>query len=287
MDFWHAWLVVRRRWYVAVSAFLVAVGGVGMMAVSVPEEYHSSAALVLTSPLTAPLATERGSGIAVRTNPLMNFDSGLSNSVEFLIQQLPAVSSQFRVLANSNGQTSFGLRRVGPTAEGDPQSPLLIINGTSNSAADCLEIVTVVADRAKTIMAERQAQLRVPPDQLISVLDVVNPTPPQRVGGGHVRAALVALVFGGTAAVFAAVVAEGWSHRRRRRNRGLRASHGRWIYGGPALLRGWTRRIQDFAGNEYRTADGSARPRALLSTGDFPSTGAFLSHGGASRHVEP
>ena len=287
MDFWDAFLVVRRRWCVAASAFLVAVGWVGMMAVSVPEEYRSSATLVLTSPPTVPLATERGSGIAVRTNPLMNFDSGLSNSVSFLIQQLPAVSSQFPVLANSNGQTGFGLRQVGPTIKGDPQSPLLIIEGSSNSAADCLEIVTAVTDRAKTIMSERQTQLRVPPDQRISVVDVVRPTPPQRIGGGHVRAALVALVFGSTAAVVAAAAAEGWSHRRQRRNRGLKASHGRWIFSGPALLKGWTRRIQDFAADEDRTADGSARTRALLSTGDFPSTGAFLSHGGGSRHADP
>src|SRR3954451_23072756 len=90
MDFWQTVLVVFRRWYITVPAFLAAVGVAGLVYGSVPTQYVSTSMLLLTTPTTGPTKEigAKAKGSEAITNPLLYFDQGLNVSASILIQAL-------------------------------------------------------------------------------------------------------------------------------------------------------------------------------------------------------
>ena len=52
MDFWRTVLVLFRRWYITVPAFVATLGLAGAAYSAVPIQYESGSVLVLTTPLT-------------------------------------------------------------------------------------------------------------------------------------------------------------------------------------------------------------------------------------------
>ena len=88
MDFWQTVKVVFRRWYVSVPAFLGALGLAALVYGSVPTQYVSTSVLLLTMPKTGPTEQIDANHPNAITNPLLNFDRGLSLSASILIQAL-------------------------------------------------------------------------------------------------------------------------------------------------------------------------------------------------------
>jgi hypothetical protein len=217
MDFWRTVLVLFRRWYVTVPAFLLAIGVALLVYSSVPVRYVSTAALVLTTPPTGgTLAPDPEQPFGL-TNPFLNFDHGLSMSASILIQALgtPEMAAQLGTAPGS--PTSYRVTNGSTNPELITSGPFVFIAGESATAAAAQDIVRRVIDLAKIELANRQKELSAPPSTFITISEVVPPTTAEAQGGSRMRAAAAALAFGFIASLTAGYAAESFASARERR----------------------------------------------------------------------
>lgn len=220
MDFWRTVLVVFRRWYITVPAFLLA-GAVMLLVYSVvPVRYVSTAALVLTAPPTG------GSSLSpppeqpqLLVNPLLNFDQGLSTSASILIQALRTPELATELGAPPGGATTYEVTNGSSNPELLTSGPFVFIAGEAATAAQASEIVRRVVERAELELNTRQQALDVPESTFITISQVVTPTTPQAQGGSRTRAAAAALALGVISSLAAGFAAQSIADARRARRR--------------------------------------------------------------------
>lgn len=235
MDFWGTVLIVLRRWYVALPAFLLSIGAAVGVYSSIPTLYVSNAVLVLTIPPTGgslPSDPDRPNGL---TNPLLNFDWGLSMSASILIQVISAPETAESLGVRPEGDTTFTATNGSTNPEALDGGPFVYIEGTSMSPAGARDIVTRVRDRARIELAGRQRQLNAPLATYITMNEMVPPTEPQPQRGGKTRGAAAALLLGVLASLAAVFSLESFLDARRRRRRVPVAASG--LPAEPSLLR--------------------------------------------------
>jgi hypothetical protein len=217
MDFWQTVLVVFRRWYVALPAFVLSLGLAAAVYLSVPKVYASTSVLVLTQPLTGaiqPMDPDRPPGII---NPLLNFDQGLSMSASIVIQALRTSEAAAALGIRPGGDTTFTVDNGSSNPELPINGPFIFITGQSGSPAAASDIVARVVERARLELVQRQQNLDVPPATYVSAMVVMPPTPPQVQGGSKSRAAAAALGLGLLGSLSAVFAVESVSVARRRR----------------------------------------------------------------------
>ena len=206
MDFWETVKVVFRRWYITFPAFLAALGVAGLVYASVPTPYVSTSVLLLTAPRTGPTEQIDEEHPNPITNPLLNFDQGLSLSASILIQALttPEAAASFGV--PPRGGTSYEVTNGSTNPELLQSGPLVFIQGTSTTPQDAQDIVRKISAAAVRELAERQKKLNAPASTYITVTEVVPPTTPEARRVRKLRAAGAAgalAVMAGLAAAFA------------------------------------------------------------------------------------
>lgn len=217
MDFWSTVLVLFKRWYVAVPAFVASLGIAAVVYASVPVQYVSTSVLVLTTPTTGPTEQADQTEPPGITNPLLDFSQGLSLSASILIQALNTPETASSLGVEPNGATSYEVSNGSTNPELLTTGPFVFITGQSYSSDDAQAIVRKVADVARIDLAHRQSELDAPPSTYISIHEVVAPTTSQAPKGSRLRAAGVAgllSVIGGLASVYAF---ESYATRRRGR----------------------------------------------------------------------
>jgi uncharacterized protein involved in exopolysaccharide biosynthesis len=206
MDFWQTVNIVFRRWYITFPAFLAALGVAISVYGSVPTQYVSNSVLVLTTPRTG--GTEE---IGVKhpnsiTNPLLNFEQGLSLSASLLIQTLRSPEAAAALGVSPTSTTSYQVNNGSTNPELLESGPFIFIEGTSKTPQEAQDIVRRVAALASEDLARRQKQLKAPASTYITLNQVVPPTTPLPRTAKKLRAAGVAGTLGvlaGLAAGFA------------------------------------------------------------------------------------
>ena len=224
MDFWRTVLVVFRRWYVTFPAFVLSIGITAAVYSSVPQVYSSTSIIVLTTPLTGgsqPVDPQQPSGI---TNPLLNFDRGLSMSASIVIQALGTPETAAALGVVPGGDTTYTVGNGSSNPELLTTGPFIFITGESASAESAQDIVTRVAQRARAELADRQRTLDVPAATYITAVDVVPPTTPQARGESRKRAAAATFGLGVLGSLSAAFGVESFCDARRERRRRLEPS---------------------------------------------------------------
>src|SRR3954470_19623821 len=89
MDFWRTVMVLFRRWYITLPAFVATLGVAYSAASVVPIQYQSVSVLVLTTPLSGGTeSTQPATHHNPLTNPLVSFDQSLALTASIVIQQL-------------------------------------------------------------------------------------------------------------------------------------------------------------------------------------------------------
>jgi hypothetical protein len=234
MDFWRTVLVLFRRWYVTMPAFLLAVGMALMVYSSVPVRYVSTAALVLTVPPTGGSLMPSPNHQPMVTNPLLNFDQGLSMAATILIQALGTPEMATELGAPPGGSTTYRITNGGTNPELLTAGPFVFIAGEAAAAAPAQDIVRRVIDRAKLELAARQRELDAPESTYLTISVVVAPTTAEAQGGSRMRAGAAALALGLIASLAAGFamesIAAAW---RRRRGRDAKPDE---VAGHPPLL---------------------------------------------------
>lgn len=239
MDFWRTILVLLRRWYIALPALMLVFVAAGSVYLSQPVRYTSSSALVLTAPVSG--ATQRADPKRAvdLTNPLLNFDQGLSATAAILVYVLstPTVANQLGV--GPSGDPSFQVNNGTTNPELLVNTPFVVITAQSTSPALAKDLVARVTQRARQELVNQQKALKAPPSTYIVLSEVVSPTPPQRTQQGtRLRPAISALAVGLIASVAAAFGAESILDRPGRRRRAESAPARRTAGGSAADFRG-------------------------------------------------
>ena len=206
MDFWQTVHVIFRRWYITLPAFLAALGLAGLVYGSVPTQYVSTSVLMLTTPTTGPTQQTDAKHPNEITNPLLNFEQGLSLSASILIQTLTTPETAASLGVSPNGRTSYEVTNGSTNPELLESGPFVFVQGTSTTPQDAQGIVRKVSALAVQNLAERQKALNAPASTYITVNEVVSPTTPELRKINKLRAAGAAGllgVFAGLAAGFA------------------------------------------------------------------------------------
>ncbi|GAA4589158.1 hypothetical protein GCM10023194_42700 [Planotetraspora phitsanulokensis] len=215
MDFWGTVLVLFRRWYITLPAFVLALGATLAVYSSVPTNYVSNAVLVLTAPTTGgtlPTDPKNANGL---TNPLLNFDKGLSMTASIVIEGLGTPEMMETLGITPDGDTKVQIDNGSSNFESLTESPFVFITGESASPAEAQAVVNRVATNAKKVLADRQKALDAPPSTYITMNFAVPATTPMPEQGQRLRAAAVALALGAVASLTAAFAAESFAQRLR------------------------------------------------------------------------
>lgn len=219
MDFWQTMLVLFRRWYVALPAFLIAVGAAVGIYLTVPVTYTSTAVLVLDQPLAGgslpALPTDKGT----ITNPLLNFDQGLNNTAAIVIQALNTPEVAAAMGASPTGDPSYKVSN-GSTNQQEQivAGPFVFVEGDSRNPQAAQDIAKRCVERVKQELAGRQKALNAPEQTYITLDVAVQPTTPAAQRGNKTRAAAIAVLVGIVAALCAAYSFESYYQARRRKS---------------------------------------------------------------------
>ncbi|MCW2887655.1 MAG: hypothetical protein JWL58_4517 [Streptosporangiaceae bacterium] len=207
MDFWGTVVVVFRRWYVTLPAFVLALGATMAVYSTVKTTYVSNAVVVLTTS-TAGGALPSKPGLAQRNNPLLSFDKGLNMSAAIVVAALETPEEAAKVGVTPAGDPTFTVNNGSANPEALVESPFVFISGESTSPQAAQDIVKRVMAEARQVLTAHQRALDAPLPTYISMNDVAPPTAPVAQRGRKLRAAAVAMVIGIVASLCAAFVAE-------------------------------------------------------------------------------
>jgi hypothetical protein len=218
MDFWRTVLVLFRRWYITVPAFVATLGLAGAAYSVVPVQYQSVEVLVLTTPLSGGTESTQPNHPNPVTNPLMNFEQSLALTASIVIQQLNS-SESARILGVTPGDTTSYLVNNGSTNPELLQTgPFIFVQGNGASPEAAQDIADRVSDLAVDVLAQRQTELNAPESTHINVEVVVPAVAGQPLTGSPMRAAAAAGALAGLASLVAVYGFESlMTHRRRRR----------------------------------------------------------------------
>lgn len=208
MDFWGTILVLLRRWYIALPAFVLAFAATAVVYVSRPILYTSSSVLVLTAPISGATEHTDPKYASDLTNPLLNFDQGLSDTAAILVQALSTPEMLDKLGVRPGGDPAFQVTNGSNNPELFINGPLVVITAQSTSPSKAQDLVVRVAQYARQNLMDRQQELKAPPSTYIVLFGVVSPTTPQVQRKTRLRPAISVLALGCIASVAAAFGAE-------------------------------------------------------------------------------
>lgn len=218
MDFWGTVLVLARRWYVSVPAFILTLAGVFGVYVLTPAQYESHAVAVVTPSPTG--GTEYPAGyLPGATNPLMNFDNGLNIAGSLLIQSMGTADFAARVGMPTDGSTTFEVNNGSENPELLTNDPFVFVRVAGTSANELQPLVGRSLDAARTDLAEQQDRLQAPVVTRAMLTTIVPPSSPLPQRGNRLRGAAAALGLGLIGSLAATFAAESWLQTRQRASR--------------------------------------------------------------------
>ncbi len=219
MDFWGTVLVLFRRWYIAIPAFLLSVAAAFGVYATIPTIYVSTSVLVLTTPTTGTSLPADPRIPNELTNPMLHFDNGLSVSASILIAALgtPDMAAELGIVPG--GETEYKVTNGSSNLESLATGPLLFVEGDSRTPEGATAIVRKVVERAKAELDARQKAVHAPRATYITMYEAVPPTTPEPRKGRKLRGFAAALGMGVVGSLCATFATESLISARRARRR--------------------------------------------------------------------
>ncbi|MFB4272383.1 hypothetical protein [Nonomuraea sp. GTA35] len=211
MDFWGTILVLFRRWYVALPAFLAAVGAAFYAYSTIPVTYTTTAVLVLTAPTSGGILPPDPDQPIPRVNPLLNFDHGLDVAASILISVMSTPDMVAAMGVTSGGPTTYAVTNGTNNLESLATGPLVFVEGESRTPEEATRIARKAIDRIEQELNVRQRQVQAPEGTYITISEAVPPTTPAPQQGRKLRSAASALGLGVIASLCGAFAAESLS----------------------------------------------------------------------------
>jgi len=134
MDFWGTVLVLFRRWYITVPAFLASLGLAAVAYSAVPAVYESNSVLVLTTPLGGGTKATDAKHPSSLTNPMLNFDRSLSLAAAIVIQQMNNSETATALGVAPGSTVGYEVTNGSTNPELLESGPFLFIHGSGPTA---------------------------------------------------------------------------------------------------------------------------------------------------------
>lgn len=219
MIFWQNLLRLVRRRNIALTAVGVAVGLAAAAFFVTPARYTSSAVLVLTSSAVSPQSLGGDPNNRPQINPLLNYNEGLNTALAILVQAMNTDEMLDRLGADT--KTKITITDIGGAEFLGNKGPFLFLTGQSSASPDAARDIVVRAEqRTRQELVDRQQSLKAPESQLITALDVVEPTPPTTSSSARLQTAGFAFGLGLVLVIGGAYVLEAVRLSRHRRAAG-------------------------------------------------------------------
>ncbi|MFI7701650.1 hypothetical protein [Nonomuraea sp. NPDC049480] len=200
-----------RRWYVALPAFLLAVGAAFYAYSTIPVTYKVSAVLVLTAPTSGGVLPPDPDQPVPKVNPLLNFDHGLDVAASMLINVMSTPDMVAAMGVQPGGETTYAVTNGTNNLESLATGPLVFVEGESRTPEAATEMTRKAIKRVKQEMDLRQRQVQAPRETYITISEAVPPTTPVPQQGRKLRSSASALGLGVIAALCASFAAESLS----------------------------------------------------------------------------
>jgi len=207
VDFWGTILVLLRRWYVALPAFLLALGGAFTAYSTIPTTYTTTSVLVLTAPISGGVLPPDPDQPSAKVNPLLNFDHGLDVAASMLISAM-STPDMVAQMGTAVGETTYAVTNGTNNLESLATGPLVFVKGESRTPEAATTITLKVMDRLQHELDARQRQVHAPRETYITMSPAVPPSTPVAQQGRKLRSAASALGLGVIAALCASFAAE-------------------------------------------------------------------------------
>jgi hypothetical protein len=218
MDFWQTVLVLFRRWYVALPTFVGSLALAGLAYTLVPTQYESGCVLALTTPLTGGTHVTADKRPPALTNPLTNFDAGLSMTGTLIIQEINSAATAKSLGVTPGGGTGYDVNNGSTNPELLQTGPFIFVTGVGSTPAAAEGITEQVAVKVGEVLALRQEQLMAPDSTHIELQRVVPVTDGEPLAGNASRAAAASLALAVLASLAAVYGFESFATRVRRRD---------------------------------------------------------------------
>jgi hypothetical protein len=186
---------------------------------TIPTTYLSNSVLVLTIPTTGGSLPTNPLIPHGLTNPLLNFDHGLSVSASILIAALGTPETAAELGVSPDGTTTYKVYNGSSNLESLSTGPLVFIEGEGRTPEAAAEMVRRVIERTRDVLAERQRRLDAPRATFIKLDEMVPPTTPMAQRGRKMRSAAAAAGLGVIASLFVTFAAESFLSARSARRR--------------------------------------------------------------------
>jgi uncharacterized protein YciI len=219
MDFWRTVMVLFRRWYITLPAFVATLGMAFAAGRAVPLEFSSVSVLVLTTPLSGGTeSTQPQTHPNPLTNPLLNFDQSLALTASIVIQQLNSTETAQSLGVEPGDPATYEVNNGSTNPELLQSGPFVYVEGKAPTPQEAQKMAEDVSRKAAEILAQRQTELNAPESTHIEIQEVVPPVLGRPLSGSPLRAAAAA---GALAALASLVAVFGFeslvTHRRRRK----------------------------------------------------------------------
>ena len=216
MDFWQTVVVLFRRWYVTLPAFLASLGLTAAAYSTADVEYEASSVLVLTSPPAGATTSTDPEHPNPISNPLMTFDRSLALTASVIIQQLRTSEVALSVGVTPESGTTYEINNGTSNPELLESGPFIFVRAVASSPEAAQELAAKVSSSAWTILAERQDALKAPPSTHIEMQVIVAPKDGQPLLGSPLRVAAGAAGLAGLTSLIAVYGFESMMTQRRR-----------------------------------------------------------------------
>ncbi|HEX5089021.1 MAG TPA: hypothetical protein VFV89_14535 [Nocardioides sp.] len=227
MDFWRTVMVLFRRWYITLPAFVATLAMAFAAGGAVPLQFSSVSVLVLTTPLSGGTeSTQPATHPNPLTNPLLNFDQSLALTASIVIQQLNSTETAQSLGVEPGAPTTYEVNNGSTNPELLQSGPFVFVEGTGPTPEAAQQMAEDVSRKASEILAQRQRELNAPESTHIEIQEVVPPVAGRPLTGSPLRAAAAAGALAALASLVAVFGFESLMTYRRRRKAEKKASAG-------------------------------------------------------------
>jgi len=263
MDFWRTVVVLFRRWYITVPAFVMTLVVAGAAYSVVPIQYQSDGVLVLTTPLSGGTESTAPNATQPITNPLTNFGASLGLTTSLVIQALASSEASSSLGVTAGDTTTYEVDNGSTNPEELESGPFIFVHGIGPSPEAAQDMAKRVAALAAVILDQRQTEVDAPPSTHIAIQVVVPPAKGRPLLSSPLRAAAAVGALAGLASLAATYGFENlMTHRRRRREERARLA----AEGGP----NGTPDADEGFGAPFTVSGGRATPAGRSVNGAAP-----------------
>ncbi|MBL0748510.1 hypothetical protein [Nocardioides baculatus] len=215
MGSWQVAVLLVRRWYVTLGAFLATIGVSALVYASLPAQYQTGSVMVVTTSLTG-RSEEPPSQEPDLTNPLLNFENDVNLSTAILIEQLNSPGVAEALGAPAGSTTTYVVSDGNTNAELLQSGPLLFVQGNGPTPEAARSITERVDAMAALLLERRQRDLEAPPSTYLRTSEIVPPTAGLRLTRSPSRAVVATGALAAAAGLAAALGFDRLAAARRR-----------------------------------------------------------------------